>query len=62
MIAMNNAINELSAIDKALVMLYLEDYSYHDIAAIMGITINNVAVKMNRIKGRLRETSKKYLL
>ena len=59
--AMNKAIAELSKIDKALVMLYLEDYSYQQIADVMGITTNNVAVKMNRIKIVLKENSKKYL-
>ncbi|MBS1567538.1 MAG: RNA polymerase sigma factor [Bacteroidetes bacterium] len=59
--ALYQAIGDLSPVDKALVMLYLEDYSYADIGDIMGITANNVAVKMNRIKTRLREGSKKYL-
>ena len=59
--AMNKAISELSAIDKALVMLYLEDYSHRHIAEIMGITANNVGVKMNRIKTILKESSKKHL-
>ncbi len=59
--AMNKAIAELSKIDKALVLLYLEDYSYQQIAEVMGITTNNVAVKMNRIKIALKENSKKYL-
>lgn len=59
--AMNKAINELSEIDKALVMLYLEEYDYQEIADIMGISANNVAVKMNRIKAKLKENSKKYL-
>jgi len=48
------AIAALSPIDKALVMLYLEEYNYSEIGDIMGITANNVAVKMNRIKTRLR--------
>jgi len=52
--ALYHAIAHLSAIDKALVMLYLEEYSYAEIADIMGITANNVAVKMNRIKTRLK--------
>lgn len=60
-VAMNKAINELSEIDKALVMLYLEEYDYQEIADIMGISANNVAVKMNRIKAKLKENSKKYL-
>lgn len=59
--AMHKAIANLSAVDKGLVMLYLEDYSYNDIAEIMGISANHVAVKMNRIKIKLKEDSKKYL-
>lgn len=59
--AMYLAIGELSKIDKAIVMLYLEDYSYAEISDIIGITANNIAVKMNRIKGRLREASLKKI-
>lgn len=58
--AMYKAIATLSKIDKALVMLYLEDYSYQDIGDMLGITANNVAVKMNRVKARLKEESKKH--
>ncbi|HQR94892.1 MAG TPA: sigma factor-like helix-turn-helix DNA-binding protein, partial [Sediminibacterium sp.] len=59
--AMYAAIGELSKIDKAIVMLYLEDYPYQDIGEMMGITANNVAVKMNRIKNKLKEEAKKQL-
>jgi RNA polymerase sigma factor (sigma-70 family) len=59
--AMYAAIGELSKIDKAIVMLYLEDYSYIEIGEMMGITANNVAVKMNRIKTKLREETQKQL-
>lgn len=59
--AMNHAINALSDIDKALVMLYLEDHSHKDIAEIMGMSVSNVAVKMNRIKSKLKISTKKYL-
>ncbi|HNP24967.1 MAG TPA: RNA polymerase sigma factor [Panacibacter sp.] len=58
--AMHKSIAALSKIDKALVMLYLEDYSYEEISSVLGITANNVAVKMNRIKARLKEESKKH--
>ncbi len=58
--AMYKAIGDLSKIDKALVMLYLEDYNYTDIADMLGITANNVAVKMNRIKLKLKEESQKH--
>ena len=58
--AMYKSIASLSRIDKALVMLYLEDYNYEDIGNMLGITANNVAVKMNRIKTKLKEESKKH--
>lgn len=58
--AMYKAIAVLSKIDKALVMLYLEDYNYNEIGEMLGITANNVAVKMNRIKTKLKEESKKH--
>jgi RNA polymerase sigma-70 factor (ECF subfamily) len=57
--AMYIAIGNLSKIDKALVMLYLEDYNYIDIGEMLGISANYVAVKMNRIKVKLKEESKK---
>jgi RNA polymerase sigma factor (sigma-70 family) len=57
--AMYKAIASLSKIDKAIVMLYLEDYSYAEISEIIGITANNIAVKMNRIKVKLREATLK---
>ncbi|MBL7760749.1 MAG: sigma-70 family RNA polymerase sigma factor [Sediminibacterium sp.] len=59
--AMYAAIADLSKIDKAIVMLYLEDYSYNEISDVVGITPNNIAVKMNRIKGKLREQTQKHL-
>jgi len=58
-LAMYQAINKLSKIEKALVALYLEDYSYSDIAETMGMTPNHVAVKISRIKVKLKELSKK---
>lgn len=54
------AIGELSKIDKAIVMLYLEDYTYGQISEVIGITPNNIAVKMNRIKIKLKEQTKKH--
>jgi len=58
---MHGAIAALSTIDKALVMLYLEEYDYNEIGSIMGISANNVAVKMSRIKTKLKESAEKYL-
>ena len=59
---MYKAIGELSEVDKALVLLYLEDYPYDDIAQMMGITPNHVAVKMNRIKGKLQSITSQMRL
>ena len=52
------AISQLPEIDKAIVMLYLDDKSYEEMEDILGINTNNLAVKMNRIKGKLRLLTK----
>jgi len=52
------AINRLSEIEKALVMLYLEDRSYDEMEEILGINQNNLRVKMNRIREKLRKMTK----
>ena len=58
--AMYKSIGNLNNIDKALIMLYLEDYSYIEIGDTLGITPNNVAVKMNRLKNKLKEETEKH--
>ncbi len=52
------AVKKLSEIEKALVLLYLEDIPYKDIANTLGITEVNARVKMNRIKIKLKEIMK----
>lgn len=47
------AIGHLSDVEKAIIILYLEDYSYKEIAEIIGISENNTGVKINRIKNQL---------
>lgn len=49
------AINQLSKVEKAIIMLHLENHSYEEIGAIIGITKNHVGVKINRIKIKLRK-------
>ena len=44
------AINKLSEIDKAIITLYLDEFSYKEIAEIIGISESNTGVKINRIK------------
>ncbi len=48
------AMEYLSSVEKALLMLYFEEKENEEIAEIMGITTNNVRVKMTRIREKLR--------
>jgi len=47
-------IQELKEIDKAIVLLYLDELSQKEIAAIMGISPTNVGTKLSRIKQKLK--------
>ena len=49
------AIDKLDKLDRALVMLYLDEKSYREIAEIMGLSEGNVGVKISRIKAKLKE-------
>jgi RNA polymerase sigma-70 factor (ECF subfamily) len=55
---MYTAIRELSELERAIVMLYLEDRSYDEMEDILGVNQNNLRVKMNRIKEKLRKLIK----
>ncbi|MCC7244913.1 MAG: sigma-70 family RNA polymerase sigma factor [Saprospiraceae bacterium] len=48
------AMQVLTEVEKAVLMLYFEDYSFDEIAAMSGLTLNNVRVKMHRIREKLR--------
>lgn len=52
-------INQLKALDKALMLLYLDGKSYLEIAEILGITATNVATKISRIKEKLKQSFSK---
>lgn len=52
------AIRQLSELERAIVMLYLEDKGYDEMEYILGINQNNLRVKMNRIKEKLRKLLK----
>jgi RNA polymerase sigma factor (sigma-70 family) len=52
------AIDLLTPIEKAVVLLYLEDKSYEEIATMLGIGRSNVGVKLNRIKTKLEKIMK----
>jgi len=51
---LNNAVLQLTGIEKSIILLFLEDKKYEEIAEITGITQNYVRVKMNRIKKKLK--------
>ncbi|MEO6167522.1 MAG: sigma-70 family RNA polymerase sigma factor [Chitinophagales bacterium] len=51
-------IHTLSAIDKSIILLYLEENSYDEIASITGLTKTNVSVRLVRIKKSLEEKLK----
>lgn len=57
---LKKAINQLNDIERALVLLYLEELPYREIADTMGITEVNARVKMNRIKKKLKEMLNPY--
>jgi len=48
-------LNELKEIDKALMLLYLEDKSHAEIAEILGLSVSNVGTKVARIKDKLKK-------
>ena len=52
-----NLINKLGKIERALVLLYLDDKSYKEIAEITDISVTNVATKLSRIKEKLKRMS-----
>ncbi|HMJ48416.1 MAG TPA: sigma-70 family RNA polymerase sigma factor [Ferruginibacter sp.] len=57
---MYEAIDQLSQVEKAVVMLYMEDRSYEEMEEILGINQGNLRVKMNRVKDKLRELTKNH--
>ena len=55
---LHDLISQLELIDRSLVLLWLEGISYDEIGAIIGITPNNVGVRLARIKEKLVKMSK----
>lgn len=50
---LHRLIGKLNAKDKAIILLWLDDASYEDIATVMGMPRNSVATRIHRIKERL---------
>ena len=47
------AIRQLSKVDASLALMHLDGLSYREMAAVLGISENNVGVKLNRIRKEL---------
>jgi len=56
------AIQHLTKVERAIVILYLEEKSYQEISDIFGISVSNVGVKINRIKTKLEKIVKTIVL
>lgn len=54
-ISLYMAIDQLGPIDKAIALLYLEQKKYNEIEEILGMSKNNVGIRLHRIKKKLRE-------
>ena len=52
---LHERIGKLQAFDRAIVLLWLENMSYEEIAQIVGISVKNVSVKLYRIKEQLKQ-------
>jgi RNA polymerase sigma factor (sigma-70 family) len=52
---LHRVIDQLDELNRALMILYLDDNSYRDIAGILGLTETNVATKINRLKLKIKE-------
>jgi RNA polymerase sigma-70 factor (ECF subfamily) len=53
-------IHKLDEIDRSITLLMLDNFSYKEMASILGITESNIGVKINRVKKHLISKSKKY--
>lgn len=55
---LHKAIGKLNKAEKSIIILYMDDYPYEEIADIIGISVSNVGVKINRIKSKLQKILK----
>lgn len=51
---LHDRIRKLDIFDRALILLWLEDLTYEEIGAILGISVKNVSVRLVRIKEKLK--------
>ncbi len=55
---LNSFITQLKEIERAIIILHLEERSHEDISEILGISKTNVSTKINRIKQKLKQKFK----
>lgn len=51
---MYEAIKKLSEVERAITMLYMDDYSYREIAEVIGLSESNVGFNLNKIRSKLK--------
>ncbi len=56
------AISQLPDVDKAIIMLYLDEHSYEEIAATLAMSKTNVSTRISRIKTKLEKLLKPHFL
>lgn len=61
LLSLRKCVKKLNAGDKAIVALYLEGLAYREISSILGLSENNIAVKIKRIKSKLLNCINKIL-
>ena len=52
-------INRLNVFDRAIILLWLENMTYQDIADVVGISVSNITTRLFRIKEQLKSMSNK---
>lgn len=53
---LHDRIASLDVVDRAIVLLWLENMSYEEIGQIVGMTVKNISVRLVRIKEKLKQT------
>lgn len=61
LISLRKCVKKLNEGDKAIIALYLEELAYKEISSILGLSENNIAVKVKRIKSKLLNCINKIL-
>jgi RNA polymerase sigma-70 factor (ECF subfamily) len=55
-----DAINKLDKVDRLLITMYLDELAYKEIAEVLGMRENTIAVRIHRIKKQLTEYFQRY--